>query len=74
MLTNKSGFFEKLDYTSRHTPKCPFCDYEIDIEGSELQVLYKEGEHEICCPGCEKNIVVRTDIITLFSTEEQPDL
>lgn len=72
-LTTTSDFMDRIDYVRNKTPKCPFCDHEIDISANEMYELYEEGEHEIDCPGCEKKIVIQCEIEYTFSTDEQPD-
>ncbi len=65
---------DRIDYIANKLPKCPFCDHEIDISANEMFELYEEGEHEINCPCCEKEIVVHSVVEYTFSTDEQPDL
>lgn len=73
-LTKHSDIMDRIDYTHNNSPKCPFCDHEIDISASELYELYDEGEHIINCPRCEREMTVRCEVKYLFSTDEQPEL
>ncbi len=68
-LIDNNGF----DYRLKSDPICPHCDEEILVSKNELYELYAEGEHEIKCPNCSKQIVVISTAIFSFSTDEQPD-
>lgn len=63
-----------IKYWGNDEPKCPFCDYEIDISDHEMYELYKEDDHEIDCPDCEEIFTVVSNCKWTFSTNEQEDL
>lgn len=73
MLTKKSSYVDRIQYKRNDDPRCPHCDFIIDISKNEFYELYEEGEHEIQCPSCEKNITVKSEIEYKFSTDEQPE-
>lgn len=64
-----------MDYWSNDNPKCPWCDYVIEIDKHELYELYDDNDnHYIDCPSCEKELRVSTRAVYTFSTDEQDDL
>lgn len=63
-----------IEYWSNKNPKCPYCDYDIDIDDNELWELYEEGEHAIDCPMCDKSIAVIANAKWSFSTDEQEEV
>lgn len=62
-----------IEYWYNDNPKCPYCDYDIDINTYELWTLYEEGDHNIDCPNCDKSITVSANAKWSFSTDEQED-
>ena len=62
-----------IDYWGNNNPKCPYCDYDIDINAHELWTLYEEGDHNIDCPNCDKLIIVSANATWSFSTDKQED-
>lgn len=61
------------DYWANTDPKCPHCDYDININNNELWELYEEGKHNIDCPSCGKAMIVYVNVERSFSTDEQED-
>lgn len=57
-----------LDYAFNDNPKCPHCDAVMDIDDNELYDLYRDGDHEMECTYCEKEIQVTTNVEYTFST------
>ena len=62
-----------IDYAYNNEPLCPFCDYSMDINASELFQLYEDGDHELNCPNCAKLVKVQSNVTFDFSTDEQDD-
>lgn len=60
-----------IKYWGNDNPVCPYCDELIDIGEYDLFHLYEEGEHEIDCPNCEKEVRVYTRVKYSFDTDEQ---
>ena len=71
MPLTKSNYIE---YWANTNPKCPHCDYDIDISNHELWKLYEEGDHNIDCPNCDKLIIVSANATWSFSTDKQEDI
>lgn len=72
-LTKESDFNTKIEYSLNKAPKCPHCDTDIDMSDEDFCELYNEGEHDISCPDCGKQIMVVTTVKYLFSTDNQPE-
>ena len=66
-LTNDNS----LDYWGNGTPKCPFCDKDIDISEHDMYCLYEEDDHDIDCPYCEKTFIVISSCKWTFDTNKQ---
>lgn len=62
------------DYWGNDSPKCPHCDYEIDLGSNDLYRLYEEGEHQVDCPKCDEPFMVSTRVSHSFSTDKQPEI
>ena len=58
-------------YQDLLNPKCPFCDFNIDIDDNELFDLHEEDTHCIKCPECDLDIKVESTAVFRFSTIEQ---
>lgn len=63
------------NYWHEEFPKCPWCDYVIDINKHEMFELYdtQEGDHTVECPHCDKELLVRVHCSFTFSTDEQEE-
>ena len=59
------------EYINREHPKCPFCDYEINIIKHELYQLYQDEPNDIECPNCKKDVLVVPEVTYTFNTDEQ---
>ncbi|MCW3109893.1 MAG: hypothetical protein JWQ09_4399 [Segetibacter sp.] len=61
------------EYENLKEPKCPHCDYIIDISKHDLYELYdsQAGIVEIDCPSCNKLVKVAPDCTWRFSTDDQ---
>ena len=58
----------RLDYLFKKVPRCPSCDFDIDIRMNELYELCEEGDHDIECPACGCAIRVSTRVTLSYST------
>lgn len=61
----------ELEYHNKINPKCPLCDFTIDIEKHALYELFNDGYNEIQCPNCKGTIIVQSHAKWSFSTDDQ---
>lgn len=55
-------------------PKCPHCDFDIDISRFDLYQLYDNSdEHEIECPHCGEVMIVISTCNWIFETKYKED-
>lgn len=59
-----------VEYFRNDLPKCPYCNYDINIDEHELYELYEEEISHILCPNCEKEMEVETITSYKFTTRE----
>jgi len=62
-----TGTPEEVDHHERL--RCPACGrtWRVDAD-SEGYDIYEEGDHDVCCPGCEHEFWVRTAVECTFTS------
>lgn len=64
----------RMDFFGNAGPKCPHCGVEFNVIEQEWYRLYDDNEdHDVECPRCEDQFMVRTHATYSFSTDEQED-
>lgn len=63
--------FSKLDFFGNNNPKCPHCGESCDVDDNEWYRINEDDIHNVTCPHCEGDFMVRTIVSRIFSTDEQ---
>jgi hypothetical protein len=63
----------RYEFASLDNPMCPHCGYICDVSENDLWRLFEEGHHDVCCPACGDDFVVKAIANFSFSTDESDE-
>lgn len=58
-------------YVMNDQPVCPHCDEQINAFTTDRNYLHRPGTHQVCCEHCQRTVMVHSEPVYWFSTDEQ---